>query len=199
VTARAGRVVGLDLGERRIGVAVSDAGQVVATGMTVIERPRVGAHRSAAVGAGAGGGAQAGAGGGAQAGAGGGAQAGGVGGAGSGFDAGAHAAVIDCLIEVQAVTVVVGLPLSLSGQIGPAAQGVLDEVERLRLAVAAAGLDVAVETHDERFTTVTAAAALRAGGRKSGSRRARADRRVVDQVAAAVMLQSWLDRQRSDR
>jgi putative holliday junction resolvase len=108
------------------------------------------------------------------------------------------AAVIDCVVEVEAVTVVVGLPLSLSGQIGPAAQGVLDEVDKLKLAMAAAGLDVAVETYDERFTTVTAAAALRAGGRKSGSRRARADRQVVDQVAAAVMLQSWLDRQRSN-
>jgi putative transcription antitermination factor YqgF len=165
----------------------------MATGMTMIERPGAGPHRSAGVGAGKG--ARAGPGAGAGVGAG--THAGAGGGGGAGVDAGVHAAVIDCVAEIQAVTVVVGLPLSLSGQIGPAAQSVLEEVDRLRQALAEAGLDVAVETHDERFTTVTAAAALRAGGRKSGSRRARADRQVVDQVAAAVMLQSWLDRQRS--
>ena len=46
-----------------------------------------------------------------------------------------------------------------------------------------------VETYDERLTTVTAERALRESG-LSG----RARRRVVDQVAASVMLQSWLDR-----
>jgi putative Holliday junction resolvase len=47
---------------------------------------------------------------------------------------------------------------------------------------------VPVETSDERFTTVSAHRALRAGGTRGRDRR-----KVVDQVAAAVMLQSWLD------
>jgi putative Holliday junction resolvase len=51
---------------------------------------------------------------------------------------------------------------------------------------------VAVETYDERLSTVSAQAALAAGGVRARDRRG-----VVDKVAAAVILQSWLDRQRS--
>ena len=47
---------------------------------------------------------------------------------------------------------------------------------------------VPVELHDERLSTVTAQSALAAAGVKGRDRR-----RVVDQTAAAVMLQSWLD------
>ena len=83
----------------------------------------------------------------------------------------------------------VGLPLSLSGDIGPAARAAISEAEAL-----ATVLDVPVETYDERLTTVTADAALR-----ELSMRAEARRRLVDKVAAAVMLQSWLDRQRAAR
>ena len=49
-------------------------------------------------------------------------------------------------------------------------------------------LPVPVETVDERLTTVTAERSLRAGGVR-GRRR----REVVDKVAAAVLLQAWLD------
>jgi putative Holliday junction resolvase len=52
-------------------------------------------------------------------------------------------------------------------------------------------LGVPVESHDERLTTVTAERSLREQRVKG-----RARRRVVDQVAAAVMLQSWLDARR---
>ena len=83
--------------------------------------------------------------------------------------------------------IVVGLPLSLSGRTGPAARAALDEVEALR---AVAG-DIEVTVHDERLTTVTAERALIEArmGRE-------ARRQVVDKVAAAVMLQSWLERAR---
>jgi putative Holliday junction resolvase len=63
---------------------------------------------------------------------------------------------------------------------------VLDEVDGL---ARAAG--VPVELHDERFTTVTATRSQPGGGH--GGRRTRQARQRVDQVAAAVMLQSWLD------
>ena len=79
--------------------------------------------------------------------------------------------------------IVVGLPLSLDGSLGPAARAALAEVDALR-----ACTDLPVETYDERLTTVTADRYLR-----EMSLRGDARRRVVDQVAAAVMLQAWLD------
>jgi putative Holliday junction resolvase len=51
---------------------------------------------------------------------------------------------------------------------------------------------VPVETHDERRTTVTAQAVLRERGV-----RAKGQRNEIDKIAAAVMLQSWLDSQRA--
>ncbi len=75
--------------------------------------------------------------------------------------------------------------MSLSGRTGPAARAALAEVESLR---ALAG-DIDVVVQDERLTTVTAERAL-------GEARMRRDarREVVDKVAAAVMLQAWLER-----
>jgi len=92
--------------------------------------------------------------------------------------------------EEEAVGIVIGLPLSLDGSIGPAARAVLDEVGALGVAA-----KVPVDLHDERFTTVTATRSLPGGGR--GGRRTRQSRQLVDQVAAAVMLQSWLDGRRA--
>ena len=85
--------------------------------------------------------------------------------------------------EADAECIVVGLPLSLDGSIGPAAQAALDEVEAL-----GATTDLPVETYDERLTTVTADRSL-----MSANMNAKARRKVIDQVAAAVMLQAWLD------
>jgi putative Holliday junction resolvase len=67
--------------------------------------------------------------------------------------------------------------------VGKAAQGAIDEAKAL-----ASVLDVPVETFDERFTTTTAHANL-----MERKMRAEARRRIVDKVAAAVMLQTWLD------
>jgi putative Holliday junction resolvase len=97
-----------------------------------------------------------------------------------------HRAIIDAAREIDAHTIVVGLPLSLSGREGPAANAVRTEVEALR---ALASPDIDVVVHDERLTTVSAERALR----ESGSRR-RSRRQKIDAAAAAVMLQSWLDR-----
>ena len=94
-----------------------------------------------------------------------------------------HERVRALVDEHDVAVVVVGLPLSLSGGVGPTARAVLSEVKGLRKRIAAE-----VVTHDERMTTVSAEASLRAQG--VSSRRGRA---VVDQVAAAVILQSWID------
>jgi putative Holliday junction resolvase len=135
-----GRLLGLDLGSRRIGVAVTDSARTVATGVTKVDRAR---ERAAD-----------------------------------------HAALKALVEEYGAVAVVVGVPYSLSGATGPAATAVLEEIEELREV-----LGVPVETIDERLTTVAAAGALRSGGRDSRSRRG-----VIDQTAAAVLLQAWVDR-----
>jgi len=132
------RPLGLDLGSKRIGVALGSGS--IATPLEVIERGR-------------------------------------------------EAARIPELIEEYGITVVVvGLPYSLDGSRGPAARAIEDEVERLR-----GQLTVPIELWDERFTTVTAHQSLMDQKMKADARR-----RIVDKVAAAVMLQSWLDsRERS--
>lgn len=100
-----------------------------------------------------------------------------------------HAAIRrEVVDELEAVGVVVGLPISLDGREGPAAATVRAELAELE-----AVLPVPVELHDERYTTTMAHASL-----MERRMRAEARRRVVDKVAAAVLLQSWLDA-RADR
>lgn len=96
------------------------------------------------------------------------------------------ARVAALVAERDAVLVVVGLPTSLSGRAG-SASAVLARGFAEKLAGLVA--PVPVELLDERFTTVTATAALRAAGR-----RGRAARAVVDQAAAVALLQAFLDR-----
>lgn len=96
-----------------------------------------------------------------------------------------HRAVAEVVDEVGAEVVVVGLPLSLDGSRGPAARQAAEEAREL--ADLLAGRGVRVETHDERFTTVTADAALAAAGKRGHERR-----RSVDGAAATVLLESWL-------
>ena len=79
--------------------------------------------------------------------------------------------------------VVAGIPKRMNGQIGPAATEVLEFVEKLR-----ASLPCAVVAWDERLTTVAAHRALRDAGKKTRHTRA-----YVDQVAAQMILQSYLD------
>jgi putative Holliday junction resolvase len=146
------RVLALDLGERRIGVALSDSSGTVASPYAVIER--------------------------------------------SGDRAADRAAVAALLEETAAGCLVVGLPLSLSGDEGAAARAA-----RAEAAALAELVSVPVETVDERLSTVEAARRRRArsdaAGRSSGSRRpARARRRIgregIDAEAAAILLESWL-------
>ncbi len=89
--------------------------------------------------------------------------------------------------ELGAMEVVVGLPRSLSGEEGPAA-----EAARKYAAVLAARVaPVAVRLFDERLTTVDAHRTLRESG--VAGRRQRA---VVDQAAAVLILQAALDTER---
>jgi putative Holliday junction resolvase len=79
--------------------------------------------------------------------------------------------------------IVAGIPRQMNGQIGTAAIEVLQFVEKLR-----AILPCPVVTWDERLTTVAAQRALRDAGKKT-----RHTRGYVDQVAAQMILQSYLD------
>ena len=79
--------------------------------------------------------------------------------------------------------VVLGLPKRMDGQMGTAATEVLEFVEKLR-----AILPCPVVTWDERLTTAAAHRALRDAGKKT-----RHTRGYVDQVAAQIILQSYLD------
>jgi putative Holliday junction resolvase len=80
--------------------------------------------------------------------------------------------------------IVVGIPRQMNGQIGTAATEVLEFVKKLR-----ASLSCQVVTWDERLTTVAAHRALRDAGKKT-----RHTRGYVDQVAAQMILQGYLDR-----
>ena len=105
----------------------------------------------------------------------------------SGSEAQDHAAIAAIVAERDVEVVVVGLPLSLDGSTGVSARAAQAEAGRL-----AGAVGVPVETHDERLTTVSAEQHLR-----SGQVRGRRRRQVVDMVAAAVLLQSWLDARRN--
>lgn len=102
-----------------------------------------------------------------------------------------RAKVAGIVAEVEAELVLVGLPLSLDGSVGPAAAAAREEADALREM-----LGIPVELHDERLTSVSANRALTEAG-VTGRRRRRARQAgAVDQVAAAVLLQSWLDTRR---
>lgn len=133
------RVLALDLGTKRVGVAVSDVTATLATPRTTILR--------------------------------------------SGNRDVEHRQVAQIVAEEGAVLVVVGLPLNMDGSTGPSARAARDEATALALV-----LDVPVEMADERLTTVVADRTLRGQGRRAPARRL-----VVDQTAAAVLLQTWLD------
>ena len=132
------RILGLDPGERRVGVALSDPTGTIASPHSVIDRRSV-----------------------------------------------ELADAVRMLCEENDVQrIVIGLPTGLSGVEGPSAKA----ARAMGNAVADA-TDLPVEYQDERFTTVTAEAALLEGGVRRSKRRD-----VRDKVAAAVILQTYLDR-----
>ena len=137
-------MLGLDLGTKRSGVAVSDRSGTIAGPLTVLER--------------------------------------------TGDEGRDHARILELVLEEEAELVVVGLPLSMDGSRGRAAVAAAAEAERL-----ASVVGVPVETYDERLTTVSAHRTLTEAGLDG-----RARRKVVDKVAAAVILQGWLDRRANE-
>jgi putative Holliday junction resolvase len=141
-----GRILALDPGERRIGVALSDELGILASPLCILQRR--GSERASAV--------------------------------------------AELVREHGAVEIVVGFPRTLRGEIGPQARRVERFVEELRGAV-----DVPVRLWDERYSTAEATARLAATRKPSAGRRNRAAPPHVDALAAAVILQEYLDSRRS--
>jgi putative pre-16S rRNA nuclease len=92
----------------------------------------------------------------------------------------------DIAAQKEAKRIIVGLPRRMDGSHGPEAKAARELADSLRKA---SGLPV--ELVDERLTTVAAERSLIAGGVRRDKRRA-----TVDRVAAAILLQSHLDRKR---
>ena len=101
-------------------------------------------------------------------------------------DAGTVRSIAGLVAEHDVVEVVVGLPRTLAGREGAAAEAARAFAEELTGA-----LEVPVVFSDERLTTVVATQQLRERGVKGRKQRA-----VVDQAAAVAILQSWLDARR---
>ncbi len=136
-----GRILALDVGDRRIGIALSDEMQWIATPHSVYTRVGYGPDVK-------------------------------------------H--IRRLYEENAAVLIVCGLPRNMDGSVGFQAEKVEAFAEQLR----AAGLPVAFQ--DERLSTVSAHQALIEGGMRRDDRKG-----MVDKVAAAVILQAYLDSRRA--
>jgi len=145
----AGRILALDVGERRIGVAISDETRTLARSLMVLNR------RSREK------------------------------------DSDVLARLI---LEQSAVMVVIGLPLVADGSEGSQAQRIRRYAQGLQNALAVREVRLPIVFHDESFSTVDATQAMIQGGRKRRQRRQR-----LDAVAAAVILQSYLDQHSQDK
>ena len=130
------RILGVDFGRARIGIAVSDELGLLAHPVKTIPASRDAAKR-----------------------------------------------IDEIVREKDVERVVIGLPRHMNGSVGEAAGEVLAFAEQLRKL-----LPCEVVTWDERLTTVAANRALREGGQKT-----RTSRSLVDQVAAQMILQGYLD------
>ena len=134
------RILGIDYGEKRIGVAISDPLGITAQGVAVF---------------------------------------------------GKGSTYAEDIKEIKKIIkqyegideIVVGLPKTLKGEIGPSAQKVLEFVEALKKA-----FKIAILAWDERLTTAQAEKTLQTAGLNSKKRRS-----VIDKTAAAYILQSYMD------
>ncbi len=135
------RVLGLDIGEKRIGVAVSDPSGTVATPLKVVDaRQAFGDGRE----------------------------------------------IVALVEEYGAELIVVGLPLSMDGSVGPQAQRVRAAGTRL-----AQFVQVPFVFYDERLSSAEANRAMSSAGVSDRDKRG-----SVDMVAASLFLQSYLDARR---
>tara|TARA_Y100001970_G_scaffold93306_1_gene117623 strand:+ start:5786 stop:6235 length:450 start_codon:yes stop_codon:yes gene_type:complete len=133
------RVLGIDIGSKKIGIAISNQEMTLATPLTVV-------HRSSQ-------------------------------------KSEDHKTIKSIAHEWEVELLVVGMPLSLDGSLGAAAENVLQEIKHLER-----NTGIPVDTFDERFTTTSAKQILHDQGVSE-----KEQKNVIDQVAASIILQAWLD------
>ena len=132
------RSMGLDIGDKRIGVSLSDPSRTLASPLTTITR---------------------------------------------GSDEQAISNIMELVAKYQVDQIVVGLPYSLSGDIGSQACKVMEFKEKIALSIA---VDFVMQ--DERLSSVWANQKLREAGKRGSKLKS-----VIDAAAATVILQSYLD------
>jgi putative Holliday junction resolvase len=135
----AGRILGLDIGSKRIGVAISDELGMLASPVTMVLRGR-----------------------------------------------NDRADFRKLIATLQPEKLVAGLPTGLSGREGPQAEETRTYAESLAI-----DLELPLEYFDERLSSAIAERTLIGAGMKRDQRKEK-----IDAMAAAVMLQGYLDRQR---
>jgi putative Holliday junction resolvase len=137
------RILGIDYGSKRIGLAISDPNETMAQPLATIERK----------------------------------------------DDNSSVRKIDEIIKKHSIDkIVIGLPVSMSGEIGPQARSVLDFIDHLKKQI-----DIQIETWDERLSTSMAQRALLDAKTKRSRRK-----EVIDKIAAAIILQGYLDSKRTE-
>ena len=132
------RILGLDYGERRIGLALSDPMGIIARPLTVIDRKKTADHISR---------------------------------------------ISEIIAEKKITTIVVGLPLTLKGHYSKQTEIVLAFIDQLK-----SDFQIPIVAIDERLSSVAAKKSLLLQSVKAGYEKGR-----VDETAAAIILQEYLD------
>ena len=136
------RILGLDVGDKTIGVAVSDGLGLTAQAITTIRRQNLNKD---------------------------------------------IAALKEFIDEYEAAEIVVGLPKNMDGSLGPQSEKVLAFVEKLKVT-----FPLPVELYDERLSTALAQKTLIEADLSRAKRK-----KIIDKMAAQVILQGYLDRKRA--
>lgn len=140
-----GRLLGLDYGDKTVGVAISDELGITAQGLTIIRREKASKLRQTLAG------------------------------------------IVEIINEKAVSTVVIGLPVQMDGTEG-------DRCEKTRAFADALAkrVDVPIEFMDERLTTVISDKAMNATGQSD-------HKKYVDEIAAMLILQTYMDREKDGR
>ncbi len=132
------RILGLDYGERRIGLALSDPMGIIARPLTIIDRKKTADHISR---------------------------------------------ISEIIAEKKITTIIVGLPLTLKGHYSKQTEIVLAFIDQLK-----SNFQIPIVAIDERLSSVAAKKSLLVQSVKAGYEKGR-----VDETAAAIILQEYLD------
>lgn len=138
------RIIGLDLGEKRIGVSISDESETIARGLKVIYREN---KKTDLI------------------------------------------KLKEVINSFGVTEIIFGLPKNMNGTFGPQADKAIELANEI-----SEGLNISVKSWDERLTTVMAEKALIEGGVRRKKRK-----QLVDNIAATLILQNYLDFKKKGR